>query len=124
LIACPACGHENENTGKFCSECGAKLTAQAAPSRQVRIERAAIVDFLSSVPADGHLDQICLIPVRSNRQPALAAFIAESTGEGHQFYGLMVFAIEENEISAFTGFADPGLSDYLGLPAWLAPDRE
>jgi len=86
--------------------------------------RAAILDFLSSVPADGHLDQIRLLPVGSNRQPALAAFIAELTGGGHQFYGLTVFAIEENEISALTGFADPGLSDYFGLPAWLAPDRE
>ena len=86
--------------------------------------RAAIVAFFSTVPADGHLDLIRLVPVGSNQQPALAAFIAEPDGGGHQFYGLMVFAIEENGISAITGFADPALSDYFGLSSWLSPNPE
>jgi RNA polymerase sigma-70 factor (ECF subfamily) len=86
--------------------------------------RAAIVDFFSSVPADGHLERIRLVPVGSNRQPALAAFIAELEDGGHQFYGVMVFAIEEDGISAITGFADPGISDYFDLPSWLAPEQE
>jgi RNA polymerase sigma-70 factor, ECF subfamily len=79
---------------------------------------AAIVDFFATVPADGHLEQIRLVPIGSNRQPALAAFIAAEDG-GHQFYGVMVFALEESAISDITGFADPGLSDYFGLPSWL-----
>jgi RNA polymerase sigma-70 factor (ECF subfamily) len=83
----------------------------------------AIVGFLSTVPADGHLEQIRLVPVRSNQQPAVAAFIAAPEDGGHQFYGVMVFAIEADAISAITGFADPGLSDYFGLPAWLRADR-
>jgi RNA polymerase sigma-70 factor (ECF subfamily) len=85
--------------------------------------RAAIVDFLSRVPADGRLDQIRLVPVASNRQPALAAFIAEPEEGGHQFYGVMVFAIEDDAISAITGFADAGLSDYFGQPSWLPAER-
>jgi class 3 adenylate cyclase len=36
VLACPACGHGNDDTAKFCSECGAKLTAPAAQPRQVR----------------------------------------------------------------------------------------
>src|SRR6266571_1222007 len=86
--------------------------------------RAAIVDFLSTVPAGGHLEQIRLVPLGSNQQPALAAFIAEPEDGGHQFYGVMVFAIEEDAISAITGFADPGLSDYFGLPSWLPAEQE
>ena len=85
--------------------------------------RPAIVDFFSRVPADGHLEQIRLVPVASNRQPALAAFIAEPEDGGHQFYGVMVFAIEGHAISAITGFADPGLSDYFGQPSWLPAER-
>jgi RNA polymerase sigma-70 factor (ECF subfamily) len=55
--------------------------------------RAAIAAFFSTVPADGHLEQIRLLPVGSNEQPALAAFITKREDGGHQFYGLMVFAI-------------------------------
>ncbi len=86
--------------------------------------RAAIVDFFSTVPADGHLDQIRLLPVASNRQPAIAAFIADPEGGGYQFYGVMVFAIEDEGITAITGFGDPGLSDYFGLPSWIPSKPE
>ena len=71
----------------------------------------------------GRLEQIRLVPVASNRQPALAAFIAEPDDGGHRFYGVMVFAIEGHAISAITGFADPGLSDYFGQPSWLPAER-
>src|SRR5918995_3435316 len=84
--------------------------------------RAEIVDFLSTVPAEGHPERIRLVPVGSNRQPALAAFIAEPDDGGHQFYGVMVLAIQGAEISSITGFADPKLGDYFGLPSWLPPD--
>lgn len=86
--------------------------------------RAAVVDFFSTVPADGHLEQIRLVPVGSNRQPALAAFIAEPDDGGHQFYGLMVFSFEGEAISAITGFADSRLGEYFGLPSWLPPNSE
>lgn len=48
----------------------------------------------------------------------------EETVESVRGYGLMVFAIEADAISAITGFADPGLSDYFGLPAWLPAVKE
>jgi len=86
--------------------------------------RAAVVDFFSTVPAAGRLEEIRLVSVGANRQPALAAFIAEPADGGQQFYGLMVFAIQEDGIAAITGFPDPGLSDYFGLPSWLPPDHE
>lgn len=86
--------------------------------------RVAIVDFFSTIPAEGHLERIRLLPTAANRQPALAAFLADPESNGYQFYGVMVFAIEDEEITAITGFGDPGLSDYLGLPSWIPSSEE
>lgn len=86
--------------------------------------RPAIIDFLSSVPAGGRLQDIRLLSVRANGQPALAAFMAETEDGGHQFYGVMLFAIKGEAISAITGFTDPALSEYFGLPSWLPADVE
>lgn len=86
--------------------------------------RAAIMEFLSTVPAGGRLQDIRLVPIGSNRQPAVAAFIAEHQEGGHQFYGLMLFEMGADTISSITGFADPELSDSFGLPAWLPTDQE
>jgi len=49
--------------------------------------------------------------------------MAEPEDGGHQFYGVMVFAIEQDAISAITGFADPGLGDYFELPSWLPAEQ-
>lgn len=84
--------------------------------------RTAIVDFFATVPAAGRLEQIRLLAVGSNRQPALAAYLADPDDGGHQFYGLMVLAMQGDEIAAITGFQDPALSDYFDLPSWLPPD--
>jgi RNA polymerase sigma-70 factor (ECF subfamily) len=83
--------------------------------------RRSIIGFFSTVPAGGHLDQIRLVRVGANRQPAVAAYLTEPDDEGRQFYGLMVLTIQGDEIAGITGFQDPGLSDYFGLAAWL-PD--
>ena len=84
--------------------------------------RAAIIDFLSTAPADGHPEKIRLVPVRSNRQPATAAYIADPEDGGYQFYGLMVFSMEGDAISAITGFPDSDISNYFDLPSWLSAD--
>lgn len=81
--------------------------------------RREIIDFLSTVPAGGQLQNIPLLPVGSNRQPALAAFIADADEGGYDFYGLMVFSVEKDGISAITGFPDAALCDYFDLPSWL-----
>ena len=41
---------------------------------------AAIVDFFATVPEGGRLDRIRLVPVRANRQPALAAYVHDPAG--------------------------------------------
>lgn len=88
------------------------------PPEPVRIAgREAIAGFFSTVPAQGNLERIRLVPARANRQPALAAYFQERPGDAFQAYGVMVFALEEEEIVGITGFAGyPHLLPALGLP--------
>jgi RNA polymerase sigma-70 factor, ECF subfamily len=69
--------------------------------------------------ANGHLDQITLIPVRANLQPAVAAYVRDGHGTGSSAYGIMVLTIDGDHIIEITGFADPALFPGFGLPARL-----
>ena len=82
--------------------------------------RDAIVRFFATVPLEGRLDLIPLVPVRANGQPALAAYLREPTG-GFSAYGVMVFALSGESITSITGFAGrPELFTQLGLDTRLA----
>jgi len=81
--------------------------------------RRAIAEFFATVPADGALDRIRLIPTRANRQPAVAAYVLDSDGRKHHAYGLMVLTVDGEEIAEITGFADPTLFPLFGLPPEL-----
>ncbi len=79
----------------------------------------AIAEFLRTVPAGGALERIRLLPTRANGQPALAAYMEDDTGS-HQAYGVMVFALDGDEVASITGFAGyPELFPELGLPLGL-----
>jgi RNA polymerase sigma-70 factor (ECF subfamily) len=79
----------------------------------------AIAEFLRTVPAGGALERIRLVPTRANGQPALAAYMEDDTGS-HQAYGVMVFALDGDEVASITGFAGyPELFPKLGLPLAL-----
>jgi RNA polymerase sigma-70 factor (TIGR02960 family) len=87
------------------------------PPEPVRLDGPQqIVGFLSTVPADGRLDLIPLVPTRANGQPAFAAYGPTPAEEGAIAYGVMVFEVAEQRISRITGFADPDLFDGFGLP--------
>jgi RNA polymerase sigma-70 factor, ECF subfamily len=76
--------------------------------------RAAVGDFFATVPAEGDLARIKLVPTRANLRPALAAYF-----DG-QAYGIMVFEIAEGGISEIVGFADAARCfDRFGLPERL-----
>ncbi|MGH2727712.1 MAG: sigma factor-like helix-turn-helix DNA-binding protein, partial [Actinomycetota bacterium] len=77
--------------------------------------REAIGEFLSKVPADGHLDQIPLVRIGANGAPAVAAYMPGSDGVP-EAYGVMVLTIAHGSIAAITGFADPDLFRLFGLP--------
>jgi RNA polymerase sigma-70 factor (ECF subfamily) len=90
------------------------------PPDPVRIGGAqAIGDFFRTVPAQGDLEQIRLLPARANGQPALAAYLV-GEGEAFEAYGVMIFALQGEEVASITGFAGhPELFPELGLPRRL-----
>jgi RNA polymerase sigma-70 factor (ECF subfamily) len=89
------------------------------PPERMQVEGArAIGDFFGSVPHDGRLDEIRLVPTSANRQPALAAYSRGDDGN-HRPYGLMVLQIESDLISGIVGFPDPWLFEQCGLPSQL-----
>jgi RNA polymerase sigma-70 factor (TIGR02960 family) len=81
--------------------------------------RDAIGQFLHTVPAGGHLDQITLIPTRANLQPAVAAYVRDPDGADSAAYGIMVLTVAGDRIIEITGFADPALFPAFGLPGCL-----
>ena len=81
----------------------------------------AIGEFFATVPLEGRLDRITLIPARANGQPALAGLRDEDEDGMLDAYGVMVFAIAGDRISGITGFAQrPELFVRLGLPTELS----
>jgi RNA polymerase sigma-70 factor (ECF subfamily) len=87
------------------------------PPERLRFEGApAIARFFATVPLDGRLDRIRLVPVRANGQPALAAYAQNDETGAHDAYGVMVFAIDGETITGITGFPLPDLFERLALP--------
>src|SRR6266542_46955 len=86
------------------------------PPERMRIAGArAIGDFFGSVPQEGRLDEIRLVPTAANRQPALAAYARAEDGK-HRPYGLMVLQLDGDRIAGIVGFPDPWLFEQSGLP--------
>jgi RNA polymerase sigma-70 factor (ECF subfamily) len=79
---------------------------------------AAIGEFFATVPVEGRLDEIRLVPAAANRQPALAAYVRGPDGV-HRAYGLMVLAFAGGAIRGIVGFADASLFARFGLPLEL-----
>lgn len=95
----------------------AVMTMPPEPMRLAGTE--AIAEFLRTVPAGGALARIRLLPTRANGQPALAVYMEDEAG-AHQAYGVMVFALDGDEVASITGFAgQPELLPQLGLPLAL-----
>jgi RNA polymerase sigma-70 factor (ECF subfamily) len=80
----------------------------------------AIGAFFATVPAEGRLEEIRLVPTSANRQPALAAYMRDPVDGAFKGYGLMVLSVETDAISGIVGFADASIFGHLGLPAVLA----
>jgi RNA polymerase sigma-70 factor (ECF subfamily) len=90
------------------------------PPERMRIAGGqAIGDFFATVPLEGRLDRIHLLPTMVNRQPALAAYALADDGT-HWPYGLMVLEVERDRISGIIGFPDPWLFEQCGLPSELS----
>jgi RNA polymerase sigma-70 factor (ECF subfamily) len=71
----------------------------------------AVGEFFATVPAEGDLTRIKLVPTRANHRPALAAYF-----DG-QAFGIMVFEVRDGLIAQIVGFADAARSfERFGLP--------
>lgn len=71
----------------------------------------AVGEFFATVPGEGDLTRVELVPTRANLRPALAAYM-----DG-QAYGIMVFELRDGRITEIVGFADAaGSFDRFGLP--------
>jgi ketosteroid isomerase-like protein len=74
----------------------------------------AVGEFFATVPPEGDLTRIKLVPTRANLRPAVAAYF-----DGRA-YGIMVFELEAGRIAEIVGFADAAKSfDRFGLPERL-----
>lgn len=90
------------------------------PPERMRVSGArAIGHFFGSVPLDGRLDEIRLLPTATNRQPALAAYALSGDGI-HSPYGLMVMDVDRDKVAGIVGFPDPWLFEQLELPMALS----
>jgi len=90
------------------------------PSPLIFHGRQAIGEFFATVPAEGALDQIRLVPTRANGQPAVAAYLLDQEAGVHRGYGLMVLTIDDRKVAEITGFTDPALFSLFGLPGELS----
>jgi RNA polymerase sigma-70 factor (ECF subfamily) len=71
----------------------------------------AIGEFFATVPMEGDLTRIRLVPTRANLRPAFAAYVDGKA------YGIMVFELRDGRIAEIVGFADAAKSfDRFGLP--------
>jgi RNA polymerase sigma-70 factor, ECF subfamily len=89
------------------------------PPEPFRIVGAAAIGvFFRTVPAEGALERIRLVPTRANGQPALAAYLAND--DAFAAYGVMVLSLDGDTLASITGFTgDPELFPQLGLPTTL-----
>jgi RNA polymerase sigma-70 factor (ECF subfamily) len=78
----------------------------------------AIGEFFADLPRGGQLDRFRLVPVRANRQPALAAYYRQDDGR-YQAHSLFVLAIEGEAIASIVRFGGPPLFPRFGLPMVL-----
>jgi RNA polymerase sigma-70 factor (ECF subfamily) len=93
------------------------------PPEAARFEgREQVGAFFATAPMEGRLDRIRLVPADANGQPALAAYAREQEGEAFRAYGVMVFAIQGEQIAGIVGFPrQAALFTRLGLPTELPP---
>jgi RNA polymerase sigma-70 factor, ECF subfamily len=89
------------------------------PLPVVYVGREAVARFFGTVPAEGRLDRIRLVPSRANGQPAVVAYMPDGLG-AYWAYGVMVLAVVDDAIQAITGFQDASLFDAFDLPHTIA----
>jgi RNA polymerase sigma-70 factor (ECF subfamily) len=91
----------------------ARMTMPPTPSWY--LGRDAIGIFLSSFFAGEVGADTRLVPTGANRQPALAVY-TRLPGDAYRPLAVKVLTLEGSAIAAITGFTDPTLFPFFGLP--------
>ncbi|MDQ2933698.1 MAG: AAA family ATPase [Chloroflexota bacterium] len=95
MMACPACGAENEAAARFCSRCGTALAAQPAPeSEEVRkVVTTLFADVAGSTAVGEKLDPESLRRVMSRHFDEIKRIVEEHGGVVEKFIGDAVMAV-------------------------------
>ena len=94
MADCPNCGHANAEGAKFCSECGARLDAPVAASREVRKTVTVVFcDVTGSTALGEHLDPESLRTVMSRYFERMQAVLESHGGTVEKFIGDAVMAV-------------------------------
>jgi RNA polymerase sigma-70 factor (ECF subfamily) len=94
------------------------------PQPERYVGRDLIRTFLATVPADGRLDRIRLIPTHANCQPAVAGYVRSGDSGPFRAEGLLILALEGDAIASLTRFAGPDLCARFGLPLTIDDPEE
>ena len=94
MVDCSNCGHANAEGAKFCSECGARLDAPVAASRDVRKTVTVVFcDVTGSTALGEHLDPESLRTVMSRYFERMQAVLERHGGTVEKFIGDAVMAV-------------------------------
>jgi len=92
VSACPSCGNENPEGGKFCSECGARLvTAESAEVRKT--VTILFCDVTGSTELGEHLDPESMRKVMARYFDAMRTALEHHGGSVEKFIGDAVMAV-------------------------------
>ena len=86
------------------------------PEPEHYVGREVIGHFLATAVAGGRLDRFRMVPMRANRQPAMAAYYRDGDSGAYHAHAVVVLALEGDAIASLTRFADPALFERFGLP--------
>lgn len=81
--------------------------------------RKAITEFARTGLAAEVLGRVRIIETRANAQPTFAAYLLDEAEGVYRAYGIMVLGVGDGLIAEITGFGDPTLFPFFGLPATL-----
>jgi RNA polymerase sigma-70 factor (ECF subfamily) len=84
--------------------------------------REAVIRFLIAIPAAGERERFRFVPIRANRQPALATYRLDPKGQTYRAWGIFVLGADGDAVAEITAFVDPTLLPVFGLPTELERD--
>ena len=94
MVSCPTCGRANPDGFKFCGECGAPLTGQAAPGRELRkLVTAVFCDITGSTSLGEQLDPESLRRVIGRYFAEMSTALEHHGGTVEKFIGDAVMAV-------------------------------